>query len=676
MKNKFSLLALAAAGFAMAFTVSCERGGGGGGEKPDPTEIVVSGTIATDLSRAGADGDALQLVWDEGDRIGLFYSPEGVADAEVVNARFEFDALGSEPGEATFKSAEAHKWHAEAKNHSFTAIYPFNDAHADLTAIEVEIPTEITKHDRLFHEVPMIGEATASQIAGQIDIDFATPLALVSVKVDATRTVMNGEISEVRVVSDKFITGAATYNAETKTLSASAGKDVVFTFAPGEGAIDGVKEFCFAVNPGAGLSEESVLTIEITGDTFSASFDVPLGDTPEADALSVVELDVADAIADGTGTVEIIGEVGTELANSYIVAPGETLILPVKQAFNAWADYFGKPLAADATLSTELLWMDTPGGFSSEAAIAALSMFKPEEGENAGIYVKAGSGEGNATIALKADGETVWSWHLWVTGYDPETENVSIPGTGGVSHILMNRNIGALNTTPGDINSLGLGYQYGRKDPFPSSNNDLSYRVLPYRDIYGADGTLLTIGYYDTDITIEDPIHEDQMEGIEHSVKNPMIYLSAVEHDIPQVRVWTSTDPYLNPGNLKMDMWGSNSSGQDLGKTVFDPCPEGYRVPHDPQIAVELLARQTDSSLLLEKGMDYGDYGYFPFNGYIQGDLESEGLWSETGVWGAVWLNWPGGFGGRMIGYSQSKLTLSAVESSFPAFGMAVRCEK
>ncbi|MCC8143462.1 MAG: hypothetical protein LIO97_05900 [Tannerellaceae bacterium] len=49
----------------------------------------------------------------------------------------------------------------------------------------------------------------------------------------------------------------------------------------------------------------------------------------------------------------------------------------------------------------------------------------------------------------------------------------------------MDRNLGALSSTPGNGLALGLMYQWGRKDPYPGLNNPPATTVTP---IYNAVG--------------------------------------------------------------------------------------------------------------------------------------------------------------------------------------------
>lgn len=70
--------------------------------------------------------------------------------------------------------------------------------------------------------------------------------------------------------------------------------------------------------------------------------------------------------------------------------------------------------------------------------------------------------EGNSLIAARnSKGKILWSWHIWCSeeGWQEQVYNND-------AGILMDRNLGATSSTPGDIGALGLLYQWGRKDPF------------------------------------------------------------------------------------------------------------------------------------------------------------------------------------------------------------------
>ena len=150
--------------------------------------------------------------------------------------------------------------------------------------------------------------------------------------------------------------------------------------------------------------------------------------------------------------------------------------------------------------------------------------------------------EGNALIAVKdGNGNILWSWHIWMT--DQPQEHV-YPNDAG---IMMDRNLGATSVTPGDIGTLGLYYQWGRKDPF----------LGPY-SIDTSGGAETTVSCF----TVELDSHTGT---IEYSVTNPMAF-------IRDNRISNNYGHYHWLYNSNSTLWTSQ-------KTLYDPCPVGWRVP-------------------------------------------------------------------------------------------------
>ena len=66
---------------------------------------------------------------------------------------------------------------------------------------------------------------------------------------------------------------------------------------------------------------------------------------------------------------------------------------------------------------------------------------------------------GNAVIAVRnSKGNIIWSWHIWCSeeGWQEQVYNNN-------ASTMMDRNLGAISATPGDVGALGLLYQWGRK---------------------------------------------------------------------------------------------------------------------------------------------------------------------------------------------------------------------
>ena len=158
---------------------------------------------------------------------------------------------------------------------------------------------------------------------------------------------------------------------------------------------------------------------------------------------------------------------------------------------------------------------------------------------------------GNALIAAKNNQEEIlWSWHIWVTDYDPEHNSlVTLPNRNQTSWTFMDRNLGALTSISGDFRSLGLLYQWGRKDPFTGNISDTEEEGKTY-DI---DGNLLPTA----------PEKAQQFGTVDLSVRHPDVFYT----------ISYKTNDWTSPSND--DLWG----GISMGKSIYDPCPAGWKIP-------------------------------------------------------------------------------------------------
>ena len=136
--------------------------------------------------------------------------------------------------------------------------------------------------------------------------------------------------------------------------------------------------------------------------------------------------------------------------------------------------------------------------------------------------------DGNAVIAAKnSKGTILWSWHIWCAE-EGWQEQVYYNNAG----TMMDRNLGATSATPGDVGALGLMYQWGRKDPFLGSSS------------ISSDVAALSTGNWKVELRSEDSHTLCDMNSM-------TFYKSLRLHDSS----WCSV------------------------KTVYDPCPVGWRVP-------------------------------------------------------------------------------------------------
>jgi hypothetical protein len=159
-----------------------------------------------------------------------------------------------------------------------------------------------------------------------------------------------------------------------------------------------------------------------------------------------------------------------------------------------------------------------------------------ETGASGAIKVTAGEDKaGNAVVAVKVGGEIKWSWHIWVTGYDPASENTTSQASGLT---FMSRNLGA-KAAGLSADAYGLYYQWGRKDPFPTT---------------GTPGAAQAGGGSFTAIA-----KSDDTGTVLYSIQHPGEFIT-FNGD------WLVT---ADDG-----LWGQGST-----KSLYDPCPSGWRVP-------------------------------------------------------------------------------------------------
>lgn len=199
--------------------------------------------------------------------------------------------------------------------------------------------------------------------------------------------------------------------------------------------------------------------------------------------------------------------------------------------------------------------------------------------------------DGNALVAVKDDtGHILWSWHIWCTqaGYKGQVY-------GNSAGIVMDRNLGAFNNSF-SADSHGLFYQWGRKDPF--QHHTASYTVI-------SDNTKGTI---------------------EYSISHPTVLICR--------------------SNISDDwLYGQDNNRWSERKTVYDPCPYGWKVPSG-----RLWVNTCKSRTLMfkcgnwksEGGMDFSsafstkDKCIYPASGMLSGTDGSLKYSGEAGFWWAV----------------------------------------
>lgn len=245
--------------------------------------------------------------------------------------------------------------------------------------------------------------------------------------------------------------------------------------------------------------------------------------------------------------------------------------------------------------------------------------------------------EGNASVGYfyYRDHGRCWSWHIWLT--DEPQEHTYPDGT-----ILMDRNLGALSAAPGEVESLGLMYQWGRKDPFMGSSF-----------IHMSTNAKSTTNGWE---------YSGSVNSIEDAVVYPLTFLKRNSYN----------SDWLKTGNASTDTtrWG-------VEKTIYDPCPPGWRVADGgangvwANSGVDSLSFDNGNKGVLIPTAEDGVDAWYPAAGYRNPDNYNL---EKVGKMGGYWT---ASFGGAApYDFVLSSGGLYPLDMKSAAYGQSVRCQK
>ena len=358
-------------------------------------------------------------------------------------------------------------------------------------------------------------------------------------------------------------------------------------------------------------------------------------------------------------------------ANCYMLKPpartgaSTTFSFPVRRAAVFWnepgtnmgvygaatTDYY--KLLESTDWEAFFVWNEVTDGDGTPVPDGTLLVDSHDDGE--GHYVVAGRGfnpgnaganplirikvtngmKGNALVAIRKKssptmGDILWSWHLWVTDYDPYVEMTPVAGNylyavpNGEIHryagdtwasaqyanaFIMDRDIGAV-AARGVPDSFGLLFQIGRKDPF-------RYQKA---------------GFKTADSTGEPPEEERTKRNIRYGVHNP----NTIVLNSNYTSDWTLHDNFLSVRDNWLDPKYFDHGGDNCepDKSIYDPCPPGWRIP----TGLEYLDIRTASKR--EWMPDFKGFYYYP-----EGDMNRDatgivyipaaGWFYAGGIWGS-----------------------------------------
>ena len=179
---------------------------------------------------------------------------------------------------------------------------------------------------------------------------------------------------------------------------------------------------------------------------------------------------------------------------------------------------------------------------------------------------------------------------------------------------MMDRNLGATSATPGDVGALGLLYQWGRKDPFLGSSSISSSTTAK------------------STISWPSAVSSTSSTGtVSYVTANPTTFVTAD----------SSSDYDWHYSSRDNTLWTTS----DKTKSIYDPCPAGWRVPDGGSSGVWSTALGSSSSYTgtynsTNEGMNFSSkFGsastiWYPASGFR--DYDDGGL-SNVGYSGHYW---------------------------------------
>lgn len=250
-------------------------------------------------------------------------------------------------------------------------------------------------------------------------------------------------------------------------------------------------------------------------------------------------------------------------SNCVVVAPGQpSVTVDCTPYFTTSKSYYYENHPNESgklPRSAKLLWNDVSKDFVQNITMAA---------DKKSFTATLNGQPGNAVIAIydkenpsDKDAIILWSYHIWVTELNEQDL--------GNGYTVLDRNLGAISVQPGDVHSIGMLYQWGRKDPFVSTS---TYAVNGNAKMYNATG----------EVKFSTVSGGSSTGTIDYSIKHPAQFIK-----YSQQKSNISTQPYRYAYDWLCyaddALWGNfsgykNLSSSTLRKTIYDPSPEGYMV--------------------------------------------------------------------------------------------------
>ena len=670
-KNLITVLSLLA-------VVGCQKGLVNETEQDNtPIKVVASlgnGSTKT-LMTDGGIGSEIKSSWLETDKIGVYgFRHDGDKLINTGNnSRFDSNGSGACVDFTHNNSDKKLNWNFQGYQHTFYAYYPYSStAGDDYTKVSFTIPStqfqagkgdlsHIAAYDLLYSTAESMwnGSTNTNKV---IDFSFNHALSVLAISISSE---FEGQrVSKIRYVfsdeNEKLAVSKGTLNIGTGEINVEEGaNEVVLWIQPTVLLSAEPSTFYILGTPGHASKEFTVYatingkeielakrTINPNGIAVSAKAELSLSQAEEVAKDSFEDLSSVE-----TANTYLISKAGKYKFNAQLkgngvipaslssvvaskeIAPKSALVLwyNTLQTSNNWVDASPVDVSSVALGADGFVRFSTPETFVPGNAVIAV--FAEEGVTYDSITADENKIINNATL--------LWSWTIWAAdGYDPEATAVNADGK-----LFMDRNLGAVISGVGSTGNyepayaVGNYYQWGRKDPFPSIADYCNYWPCEYANQLIGTPTYTPIvalrvngqsaaknvdsqvwGYRTKDdgsFNMDSSWHTIERNSIAAPSSSNHVFAGyAVEHPYVYILNPTYPDGGYYPWVTTNDQsyrafWG----GSESKKTLFDPCPTGWRVCNKAE--AESFMQTVSSTAALASnlvGYDF-DGHYLPMTG-------------------------------------------------------------
>lgn len=449
-------------------------------------------------------GDQVWLQTTNGSVVGTLSSGAGTSSAEFTYGGF----VGEMTGKAVYPYNDGHSISGEVLNFVLPASY--------------DLGSSLTNTNAAMYGVNVGGTIKFNHLAGVMRFKFKDVPAGVNKFTITLDKKINGtftaDLAEEYPVIETSSASAASEKTITLNFIALTAKSDISIYVPLPIGTYNSLELGLYDDSQAVWTYSKSVTNTVSRKSLKLMPVVTLGGSVDGD----IEGGVADLSANGT-------------ANSYIVSKSGTYKFSTVKGNSSES--------VGAVSSAEVLWET----FGTDVTLKVGDLVKNISYKNGEVTFQTADTftRGNAVIAAKdADGNILWSWHIWLTDQPQGQVYYNNAGT------MMDRNLGATSATPGDVGALGLIYQWGRKDPFLGSSSISSAIEAK------STGTWPSA------------VSSNSTNGtIEYATAYPTTFIKYNSSNYDWYYTGSSTTDNTR--------WTTSTAT----KSIYDPCPSGWRVP-------------------------------------------------------------------------------------------------